>query len=114
MFDKNFYQQVFDLSVDYKRLSDFCHEMHEKRQFDTDNAFEKYYDVNYIINAIDAYQNKKIDIDSIGLVEFYCPNLMYRRASIAGASTYPYALAAVVLVGVPGTTALLKHRRKKL
>ena len=61
MFDKTFYQQVFDLSVDYKRLADFCREMDEKKQFDTDNAFEKYYDVNYIINAIDAYQNKKID-----------------------------------------------------
>lgn len=60
------------------------------------------------------YQNNKIDIESIGLIEFYCPNLMYRRASIAGASTYPYVLAAVVLIGVPGTTALLKYRKKKL
>jgi len=63
MFDKNFYQQVFDVTVDKKVLSQFCHEMHTKREFDADNAFEKYYDVQIIEKAIEKYQSGEVNAD---------------------------------------------------
>lgn len=60
-----------------------------------------------------ARQNKKINLERLGVIEFYCPNLMYRRYRIAGASTFPFALAATALVAVPGSTVLIKKYKKK-
>lgn len=58
-------------------------------------------------------QNEQINLEHLGVIEFFCPNLMYRKFRIAGASTYPFALAATALVAVPGSTVLIKKYRKK-
>ena len=46
MFDNNFYKKVFDVTIESKKLNDFCSSMYEKREFDMDNAFKKYYVYN--------------------------------------------------------------------
>lgn len=58
-------------------------------------------------------QNSRIDLERLGIIEFFTPNLMYRRYRIAGASTFPMVMAAALLVAVPGSTVLIRKYRKK-
>lgn len=58
-------------------------------------------------------QNDRINLEHIGKIEFFTPNLMHRRITASGASTYPMASAAAALLFVPGSTALLKRFGKK-
>ena len=57
-------------------------------------------------------QNPDIDIENIGSIEFFNPNLMYRRISAAGASTFPLQSAGVALLGVPLSTLLLRRKKR--
>lgn len=59
------------------------------------------------------YQNSDIDIENMGTIEFYTPNLMYRRITASGASTFPLATAGAAFVLIPGSTVLLKKYGKK-
>ena len=59
-----------------------------------------------------AAQNSAINLDSVGTIEFFTPNLMYQSVKIEGASTSPLASAVAALVVVPGT-ALFVNRKKR-
>ena len=59
------------------------------------------------------HQNSNIDIENIGTIEFYTSNLMYRRITASGASTFPLATAGAAFVLIPGSTVLLKKFGKK-
>lgn len=58
-------------------------------------------------------QNPDIDIENIGSIEFFNPNLMYRRITAAGASTFPLQSAGAALLVVPLSTLLLGRKTKK-
>lgn len=58
-------------------------------------------------------QNPDISTDTIGTVEFFTPNLMYRHLNAAGADTSPYAGAAVTLLFVPASCAGIKYFGRK-
>ncbi len=58
-------------------------------------------------------QNRAINLEHIHMLEFFSPNLMYRRVRASGASTFPLVSAGVALVLIPGSTVLLKKYGKK-
>lgn len=58
-------------------------------------------------------QNPNIDLDNIGMIEFFTPNLMYRRMRGSGASTAPLASAVAAFLVIPGSTAFIKKYGKK-
>lgn len=55
-------------------------------------------------------QNSNIDLENMGTVEFFSPNLMYRPTMASGASTFPMASAGLALVMIPGSTMILKKK----
>ena len=57
-------------------------------------------------------QNPLIDLDRIDSLEFFSPNLMYRRVNCSGADTAPFVWAAVALVCVP--TGVFVCRKKAM
>lgn len=59
------------------------------------------------------YQNAEIDIENMGTIEFFTPNLMYRRITASGASTFPLATASAAFVLIPASTILLERQKKK-
>lgn len=58
-------------------------------------------------------QNPNINLDSIGTIEFYTPNLMYRRIMASGADTFPLATAGAAFLLIPASTVLLKKKKWK-
>lgn len=60
MFDKELFKKICDVSCEWYDLKKFVTNI-DKKEFDLDNAFEKYYKVERIICAIEKYQAKKID-----------------------------------------------------
>jgi len=59
-----------------------------------------------------AAQNSAINLDSVGTIEFFTPNLMYQSVKIEGASTSPLASAVAALVLVPGTTLFVNRKKR--
>lgn len=57
------------------------------------------------------YQNNNINLDTISTIEFFTPNLMYRRISAAGTSTYPFILGIICIVIVSISILVLKKRK---
>ena len=60
-----------------------------------------------------AAQNPNIDLDTFSKIDFYTPNLMYRKVTASGASTLPMASAGVALLLIPGSTVFIKKRIQK-
>ena len=58
--DKSFYKQIFSLECSFEELEDFNVDI-DKLKFDDNDSFEKYYDIEIIINAVRKYQEEKID-----------------------------------------------------
>jgi len=59
-------------------------------------------------------QNDAINLDTLNTIEFFTPNLMYRRIMSSGADTMPLASAVAALLVIPGSSVLLhKHAKKK-
>lgn len=59
-------------------------------------------------------QNEKINADSFGTIEFFTPNLMLGRLTAAGASTFPFAMAAIAFAVIPGTALVLNKKKKTM
>lgn len=57
-------------------------------------------------------QNPSIDLSRVDTLEFFSPNLMYRRISCSGANTAPFVWAAAAFVCVP--TGVYISRKKAL
>ena len=55
-------------------------------------------------------QDSNIDTRHIGVLQWWSPNLTYRRVSASGAGTMPFVLAGVALAGIPLSTMLVKKR----
>lgn len=60
MFDKELFKKICDVSCDWSELEKFVTDI-DKKEFDLSNAFEKYYNVERIICAIEKYQSKKLN-----------------------------------------------------
>ncbi len=60
MFDKALFKKICDVSCEWGELEKFVTNI-DKKEFDLDNAFKKYYNVEKIVCAIEKYQAKKID-----------------------------------------------------
>ena len=58
-------------------------------------------------------QNDRIDMENLGTIKFYTPNLMYRTITASGADTLPMVTAGVSLLLIPGSSIILKKFRKK-
>ena len=59
-----------------------------------------------------VYQNNDIDPSMISTIEFFTPNLMYRRISCAGTPTYPIVLA-IICLSIVGISFLYYKKNKK-
>lgn len=60
MFNKELFEKICDVSCDWSELEKFVINI-DKKEFDLNNAFEKYYNVERIICAIEKYRSKKIN-----------------------------------------------------
>lgn len=60
MYNKELFDKICNVSCPPDELKNFVTALSEK-EFDLDNPFEKYYNVNRIISAIEKYQSKEID-----------------------------------------------------
>lgn len=60
MFDKNLYDKIINASCSFEELKDFVSDI-DKKEFDLDNAFEKYYALERILYAINRYEKKEIN-----------------------------------------------------
>lgn len=76
-----------------------------KKQDDINNEME----LRVPLTALKA-QNDNINLESYNTIEFFTPNLMYRKISCSGTSTGPYAGIALCSLVVGG--AVLMRRRK--
>ena len=59
MFDQELFEKIVSLKCSEEELEAFCIDIDQK-EFDTENAFTKYYCFDYILHCITLYQNKKI------------------------------------------------------
>ena len=78
MYNKELFEKVLNLTCPSDELEKFC-EKSDEREYDTDNAFEKYYNVEYVFNAIDRYKNKEISGNYLA-----CWMNAYNRIIMAG------------------------------
>ena len=60
MYNKDLYNKIINASCSFEELELFISDI-DKKEFDLDNAFEKYYDLERIIYAINRYENKEVD-----------------------------------------------------
>lgn len=60
MFNKELFEKICDVSCDWSELEKFVINI-DKKEFDLNNAFEKYFNVERIICAIEKYRSKKIN-----------------------------------------------------
>ncbi len=58
------------------------------------------------------YQNSNITFDNVSVIEFFTPNLMYRRITAAGVSTYGAPLA-IACAGLCVTGVVINLRKRK-
>lgn len=59
MYNKEFFEKVVNVDCSFKELKSFCANI-DKEKYDTDNAFEKYYNVESILKAINRYKNGEV------------------------------------------------------
>lgn len=60
MYDRALFERICDLTCTFTELNEFVIGI-DKKEFDTDAPFEKYYRADRLTAAIEAYQNKQID-----------------------------------------------------
>ena len=60
MYNKDLYNKIIHVSCSFEELETFVSGI-DKKEFDLDNAFEKYYDVEKILYAINRYENQEVD-----------------------------------------------------
>ena len=60
MYNKDLYNKIINASCSFEELELFISDI-DKKEFDLDNAFEKYYGVEKILYAINRYENKEVD-----------------------------------------------------
>ena len=60
MYNKELYGKIINVSCSFEELESFVSDI-SKKEFDIDNAFEKYYDLERILFAISRYENKEIN-----------------------------------------------------
>ena len=60
MYNKDLYNEIINASCSFEELEFFVSDI-DKKEFDLNNAFEKYYDVEKILYAINRYENKEVD-----------------------------------------------------
>ncbi len=60
MFNKELFDEICDVHCAWAELEKFVTKI-DKNEFDLDNPFDKYYNVDRIICAIEKYQSKEID-----------------------------------------------------
>ena len=58
MYNKDLYNKIINASCSFEELEFFVSDI-DKKEFDLANAFEKYYDVEKILYAINRYENKR-------------------------------------------------------
>ena len=59
MYNKELFEKICSVSCSFEELESFVSGI-DKREFDLDSPFEKYYNVDKIISAIGKYQSKEI------------------------------------------------------
>ena len=60
MYDKELFNKIINVSCTFEELEAFVIDI-VKKEFDLENAFDKYYSVETILKAIRRYENKEID-----------------------------------------------------
>lgn len=60
MFNRHLFAKICDVSCSFNELEEFVIDI-DKKEFDLQNPFEKYYSVDKIILAIEKYQANEID-----------------------------------------------------
>lgn len=60
MFDKELFERICNVTCSFEELELFVADI-DNKEFDLDNAFEKYYRIESIIKAIQLYDDKVID-----------------------------------------------------
>ena len=60
MFNKNLIKKICNVSASFEELEEFVTNIN-KKEFDLDNPFQKYYSLENILFAISRYENKKIN-----------------------------------------------------
>lgn len=60
MYNKDLYNKIINANCSFEELESFVSGI-DKKEFDLDNAIEKYYDVEKILYAINRYENKEVD-----------------------------------------------------
>lgn len=60
MFDKKIYEKICTVSCTFEELENFVSGI-DKKEFDLDNAFQKYYSLDCILSAIKKYKAKQIN-----------------------------------------------------
>ncbi|MDY5264611.1 MAG: hypothetical protein SPH07_06205 [Eubacteriales bacterium] len=60
MYDKDLYNKILSVSCSFEELENFVIDIN-KKEFDLDNAFEKYYDVEKILYAIRRYERGEVE-----------------------------------------------------
>jgi len=62
MFNKDFYNKILNITATTDELHDFCSNI-DKKEYDLDNSFDKYYDLNLILKVMKKYKAKEINDD---------------------------------------------------
>lgn len=60
MYDKELFSKIINVSCTDEELKTFVNDI-DKKEYDIDNAFEKYYDLERILYAIRRYENKEVN-----------------------------------------------------
>ena len=59
MYNKEVFDKIINATCSFEELESFVTDI-DKKEFDTDNAFEKYYNIERILYVIRRYKNKEI------------------------------------------------------
>ena len=62
MYNKKLYEEICNVTCTWEDLETFC-TLIDENEFDLDNSFEKYYNLNSITTAIEKYEHKQITAD---------------------------------------------------
>lgn len=65
MFDQKMYEKICTVSCTFEELENFVSDI-DKKEFDLDNAFQKYYSLGCILSAIKKYKAKQISDRFLG------------------------------------------------
>ena len=63
MYNKNLYNKIINCECSFDELAEFSVNMSVKKEFDFNNSFNKYYNLDKILMAIEKYLNKTINAE---------------------------------------------------